>query len=102
MTPTLTAPDPAVFPADVLAFAAERGVTDYLVPVYELAKHCFDGVDVTVSQAFDYEIADLGWIVFTPAVGDWDYPRYQAAQNRWVAGFMRLCPSDDSIHFILG
>ncbi len=55
MTPTLTAPDPAIFPAAVLAFAAERGVTDYLTPLYDLAKHCFPGADVTVTFESDCE-----------------------------------------------
>src|SRR5436305_3092 len=36
MTPTLTAPDPAIFPEDVRRFAAERGVTGCLTPLYEL------------------------------------------------------------------
>ena len=48
MTPTLTPPDPAIFPEDVRRFAAERGVTDYLVPLFELAKKCFDGAEVHV------------------------------------------------------
>ena len=43
MTPTLTTPDPAVFSEDVRRFAAERGVTDYLVPLYELTRRCFPG-----------------------------------------------------------
>jgi hypothetical protein len=102
MTPTLTAPDPAIFPEDVRRFAAERGVTGYLVPLYELAKRCFDGAEVTVTQENDYEIAGLGWIVFSPAVSTWDLGRYRAAQERWNTGFCELCPSDDSINFALG
>jgi hypothetical protein len=102
MTPTLTAPDPAIFPADVLAFAAERGVTDYLVPLYELVKRCFPGAAVTVTQAYDYEIASLGWIVFTPALNEWDSEQYRAAKERWYAGFRELCPGDESINFVMG
>lgn len=102
MTPTLTTPDPAVFSDDVRRFAAERGVTDYLVPLYELVKQCFDGVDVAVTQAYDYEIAGLGWIVFTPAVEDWDLDRLRAAKDRWYEGFRNLCPGDESINFVIG
>jgi hypothetical protein len=98
MTPTLTTPDPAIFPEDVRRFAAERGVTQYLVPLYELAKRCFDGADVAVTQEYDCEIAGLGWIVFAPAVGDWDLDRYRASKERWYVGFREICPSDDSIN----
>jgi hypothetical protein len=101
MTPTLTVPDPAVFPEDVRRFAAERGVTHYLVPLHELAKRCFDDADVGVTQEYDCEIADLGWIVLAPAAGTWASDRYQAAKERWYAGFRELCPSDDSINFVL-
>ena len=103
MTQTVTAPDPAVFPADVLAFAAERGVTEYLVPLYELTKQCFPGAAVTVCQEYDYEIAGLGWIVYEVSVYDtWDDEPRWAAKRRWIADFIRLCPGDESINFTLG
>jgi hypothetical protein len=102
MTPTLTAPDPAIFPADVLAFAAERGVTDYLVPIYELTRRCFPGVEIAVTQQNDYEIADLGWIVFETAVGDWDFDRYRAAKGRWIAELVRSIPPAARQPFVLG
>jgi hypothetical protein len=103
MTPTLTAPDPAVFPADVLAFAAERGVTDYLVPLYELTKQCFPGAALTVCQENDYEIAGLGWVVYEVAVYDsWDDEPRRAAHRRWIISFIEICPSDLSINFTLG
>ena len=102
MTPTLTVPDSSVFPEDVRRFAAERGVTHYLVPLYELARRCFDGAEVTLTQENDYEIAGLGWIVFTPAIGTWDTDRYRAAKAQWYDGFRAICPSDDSINFVLG
>ena len=102
MTPTLTAPDPAIFPADVLAFAAERGVTDYLMPLYELTRRCFPEVEIGVTQQNDYEIADLGWIVFETAVGDWDLDRYRAAKDRWIGEFLDTVPPADRQPFILG
>ena len=102
MSPTLTIPDPAVFSEDVRRFAAERGVTHYLVPLYELMKQCFDGAAVTVTQEYDYEIPGLGWIVFEVAVYDtWEDEPRRAAQRQWMKGFIELCPSDDSINFVL-
>ena len=44
----------------------------------------------------------LGWVVFTPGVGAWEFDRYRAAKARWYAGFRELCPSDNSIYFVLG
>jgi hypothetical protein len=102
MTPTLTAPDPAVFPADVLAFAAERGVTDYLTPLYELTRRSFPDVEIGVTQQNDYEIANLGWIVFETAVGDWDIDKYREAQDRWINEFLRSVPPGARQPFILG
>jgi hypothetical protein len=103
MPPTLTAaPDPTVFPADVLAFAAERGVTGYLAPLYELTRQCFPGAEITVTQQNDYEVAGLGWVVYEVAVRDWGLDRYRAARDRWMEGFIAVCPSDASENFALG
>jgi hypothetical protein len=102
VTPTLATPDPAVFPADVLAFAARRGVTGYLAPLYELTRQCFPGVEIAVTQQNDYEIPDLGWIVFELAVGDWDLDRYRAAKDRWIDQFLRSVPPADRQPFVLG
>jgi D-arabinose 5-phosphate isomerase GutQ len=102
MSPTLTAPDPAVFPADVLAFAARRGVTDYLVPLYELAKRCFDGAAVTVTQEDDCEIPGLAWVVYSVPVAEWDAARYDAAHRSWRDGFRDLCPPAAAEAFALG
>jgi hypothetical protein len=103
MPPTLTtAPDPAVFPADVRAFAAERGVTGYLTPLYELTRQCFPGAEVAVTQQNDYEVAGLGWVVYEVAVRDWSLDRYRAAKARWIGEFLRSVPPQDRAPFILG
>jgi hypothetical protein len=102
MTPTLTVPDPAVFPEDVRAFAAERGVTDYLGPLYELTKRCFDGADVRVVHECDPEIAGLQWIVFEVQASDWDLERYGSAHQHWLTGFHQMCPAAARGAFVLG
>jgi hypothetical protein len=102
MTPTMTAPDPAVFPADVVAFAAERGVTDYLVPLYDLARRCFPGADVAVEFESDYEIAGLSWVVYAVTVSHWELERIQSAYRNWLAEFSDACPPDASAAFVLG
>jgi hypothetical protein len=102
MTPILTALDPAIFSADVLMFAAERGVTDHLGPLYELTRRCFPGVEIAVTQQDDYEFADMGWIVFEPSVGEWDLARYRAAKDKWIGEFLGAVPPADRQPFILG
>jgi hypothetical protein len=92
MTPTLTTPDPAIFPDDVRRFAMERGVAQYLVPLYELAKRCFDGADVTVTFLSDYDIPDLHWIVYEVSTEDWESPRRDSARNRWREERLRTLP----------
>src|SRR5947209_15982623 len=92
VTPTWTAPDPTVFPPEVLAFAAERGVTEYLAPLYDLAQQCFDGAEMRVLREIDPEIPDLQWIVFEVASSDWPPERSQQAHARWLAGFHPTCP----------
>lgn len=94
MTMTLTAPDPVVFPEDVRRFAAERSVTDYLVPLYELASQCFDGADVAVQLELDHEVAGLGWIVYVVASPDWDRERSWAAKNVWRKTVVATLPPD--------
>jgi hypothetical protein len=101
MSPTLTSLDPAVFLADVLAFAARHGVTDYLVPLYELTRQCFPGAEVTVVQEDDYEIADLGWIVYLVAAGDRPDESANAARSRWREAKMRTLPPAASGAFVL-
>ena len=84
--PLTTAPSP-VFPADVTAFAAECGVTDFLIPVYEMTRRIFPTArGITAVMEYDPEIEGLRRIVFevvTVADGpgssaadlDWDWSR---------------------------
>src|SRR3954465_12375845 len=102
VTPTQTAPDPAVFSPEVLAFAAERGVAEYLAPLYELAKQCFDRAEVRILHERDPEIPNLQWIVLEVASADWPPERYQQAHARWLAGFHQTCPASARASFVLG
>jgi hypothetical protein len=101
MTPTLTAPDPAVFSEDVRRFAAERGVTDYLVPLYELAKRCFDGADVTVTFESDYEIPGLHWIVYEVAGGRMPNESDRGAYYRYTDEKLQMLPPSACESFAL-
>jgi len=56
MTPTKPPPAPPAFPEDVLAFAKERGVTDYLGPVLDLTRQAFPGATVRVTLEIEAEM----------------------------------------------
>ena len=94
MTPTVTAPDTAIFSEDVRRFAAERGVTEYLVPLYELAKRCFGGAEVTVTFLSDYDIPDLHWIVYEVDTGPMSDESRRAGRSCFTAEKVRTLPPD--------
>jgi hypothetical protein len=86
----------------VRAFAAERGVTDYLVPLYELTRKCFPGVEITVTQEWDYEIAGLGWIIFQVAVyGIWNSKERRAGKDNWIEQVVSKIPPDARGSFVV-
>ncbi len=59
-----TVPPPS-FPADVIAFAAETGATDYLVPVYEMTRRVYPMAGrITSVMDYDAEIEGLRHIRF--------------------------------------
>jgi hypothetical protein len=92
MTPTVTAPDPTAFPENVRHFAAERGVTEYLVPLYQLAQQCFGGAEVAVTFETDYEIPGLSWIVYAVAARHLAAEPRRAGRRRWTAEVVRALP----------
>ena len=94
MTPILTAPDPAIFSEDVRRFAAERGVTQYLVPLYELAKRSFDAANVAVTFLSDYDIPDLHWIVYEVVTGHMSDESRRAGRSCFTAEKVRALPPD--------
>ena len=94
MSPTLTAPDPATFPADVLAFAAERGVTDYLMPLYELTRRHFPAANIKVRLELDYEIAGLAWIVYVAEAINPDYESARVLKDAWRKAVISNLPPD--------
>jgi hypothetical protein len=75
---------------------------EYLVPLFELSKKCFDGGEVHVLHEHDPEIAGLQWIVLEVAAADWEPDRYHAAHDRWLTEFHRICPAPARAAFVLG
>src|SRR5437868_1051084 len=102
MTPILRISDADVFPADVLAFAAERGVADYLGPLYALAKRCFAGADIAVRLEEDAEIAGYRWIAYEVDSAGRTAEQLFDAHLRYTQALVELCPPDVSECFVLG
>jgi hypothetical protein len=98
----MTALDSPIFPADVRAFAAERGATDYLVPLYDLTKRCFAGADVTVRLEDDAEVADYRWIAYEVNTAGRTAEQIFDAHLRYTRALVELCPPAVSECFALG
>ena len=97
-----TTPDQANIPADVAAFAAERGVADYLPAVQALARRLFPNGPFEVRVEDDPEIPDLRAIVFGVDVNGLTVPELVAAQQQWSEELFKHCPSTHVHLFSLG
>ena len=95
------APPPAV-PADVAAFAAENGVTDYVAPLLELTRRLFPTAPIEVLVEEDAEDRDVRYILFRVDVEGLTVDELVASQQRWSAGLFRHCPSTHAHFFCLG
>jgi hypothetical protein len=92
MSPT-TAPPP-VFPADVIAFAAESGVTDYLIPVWKMTQRVFPGArSVTPVLEYDPEIEGDRHIVFKVEISGVDVEQLADAHWEWDRQLFKVCPA---------
>jgi hypothetical protein len=92
-TPTVSAAPRPTIPADVLTFAREQGVEQYLSPLIELARQVYSGAtrfEVFVED--DPEIANDRHIVFrlTVPVG---LLEAREADRRWHEGMFRTVPA---------
>ncbi len=92
MTP-MTAPSPS-FPADVMAFAAESGVTEYLIPVYEMTRRVVPTARrITPVLEYDPEIAGLRWIVFRVEISGMTAEQYADLDWSWSGDLFKICPA---------
>jgi hypothetical protein len=80
-------------PPDVAAFAAERGVADYLPAVQALARRLFPNGPFEVRVDDDPEISDLRTIVFGVDMNTLEEDQLFAAQRQWSAEIFQHCPS---------
>jgi hypothetical protein len=92
---TLSAPGTAwQWPADVLAFAAENKVAEYLDPLLKATRGLFPtatSLRVTLEQ--DPELRDERSIVFDVQAPIRDVPHFVEAVHFWTDEKYRVCPA---------
>ena len=92
MPPTSTLSQ-SVLPADVIAFAEEKGVSDYLPAVLEMTRQVFANRPVVPLLEDDPEIPDWRAIVMQVDVAGMNVERIVAAQQQWSAAIFQHCPA---------
>jgi hypothetical protein len=90
VTPTLAVPD---LSPEVVAFAAEKGVTDYLACLVRLARRIYPDRPLKIVVEDDPEIADVRTIVFQVDVGGMDPDACFATTREWNDGLFECCPA---------
>ncbi len=102
MAATTTSGALAALSPEVLKFAAEQGVGDYLPAVLEMTQRIFPDAPLSVFVEGDPEIANDYHIVLEVAVSSTDAEELFAGQQRWTAEIFQRCPSTHVPVFRLG
>ena len=90
------------WPADVLAFAADLGLTQDLEPVLVMTRRIFSGRHMTAEMAADYEIPDERYITVWVDVTGLTVDQLGDHSDRWYAGVREICGRDRESRFHLG
>jgi hypothetical protein len=86
---------------EVLAFAREKGVADYLEPLREATQRLFPtALRLDVSVEADAENPEIRHIVFECWVKVADVPDYLAARRRWSDVCFGIVPAPRMPEFI--
>lgn len=96
---TLTCP---VIPAEIHAFAMEKGIGPYLNGVIDLARQAFPASTLCVSLGQDAEDETHRYVALDVAAGELTAGELLAGQRIWSAGLGRICPSRYAVYFVLG
>lgn len=82
-----------VVPPEVLALAAERGVTAYLPAVLEMTRRIFPDASLSVLVEDDPEIANDRHIVVRVEAEDLKVPQALEARYQWHRELFACCPA---------
>ena len=90
---------PPTFPADVSAFAAESGVTDYLIPVYEMTRRVFPTAGrIKAVLEYDPEIEGERCIVFEVVTGPLESSHAVDLRWEWSRDLFKIVPATHVCH----
>ena len=93
MPATTTVPKKLTLPADVLAFAEERGLGPYLPEILEVLHRVFaDATQVMVEVHDDPEEAGLRCILFEVVV-PWSKEQRRTGMKAWHRETAAICPA---------
>jgi hypothetical protein len=92
---------PAVLLTEVVAFAVERGVADYLPAVLDMTRRAFPNCPIRPIVEDDPEIPDWRAILMEVNVARLDVDELVAAQQQWSAGLFQHCPATHAHLFSL-
>jgi hypothetical protein len=98
---TAPQPLPTIAP-EILAYAAEHGGAEYLLPVLEMTRRLFPDAPISLAARDDPEVADLHFLAIeVPVLRDAEVDWLVAMQRRWVEEIMQLGPPDKTLLFTL-
>ena len=87
-------------PTEVLSFAAEKGVSEWVYPVLEMTARAFPGRSIKLSVEYDYEDPEWQYIVLRTDVHDYTTEQYITADNALGAEFVRRIPPPARRYFV--
>jgi hypothetical protein len=88
------------WPAEVVSFAERFEAASYLEPLRKATLRMFpEAVELSVFLQDDPEVRELTFLVFELQVPRNAVPNFVEAQRRWVAEYLRICPSPRSCPF---
>jgi hypothetical protein len=90
----------ALFPADVLEFAAHTGVLAFLERVQEITQRIFPGHAMDVTVTADPEIADERYLTVWVEVPEWTADQFTAARDRWYSELNQVCPDQRGCFYL--
>jgi hypothetical protein len=103
MASAATTPGLPVLSPEVLTFAEEQGVGDYLRPVVEMTRRLFpDARRLAVFVEEDLEIPDERSIILNVVMAGLDPDQYVEARFRWSRELFAICPAPLVCVFGLG
>jgi hypothetical protein len=87
-------------PADVLSFAAEMGVADWVYPILDMTARAYPGRPIKLYVQRDHEEPDWQSIVLETHRGDMTSPAFHAAHRQLSGEIVKRVPARVRQHFV--